>query len=80
MYFTYVIKSTRHDYYYKGHCQDMATRLAQHNSGITLSIRPYIPFQLVYIEEFGTKQESISREKYFKTAAGRRFLKTKLAL
>ena len=80
MYFTYVIKSTQHDYYYKGHCQDVENRLAQHNSGMTLSIKPYIPFHLVYIEEFATKQESISREKYFKTAAGRRFLKTKLAL
>ncbi len=47
---------------------------------MTESIRPYIPFSLVYKEEFITREEAISREKYFKTAAGRRFLKNKLAL
>jgi putative endonuclease len=42
---------------------------------MTKSIRPYIPFELVYSEEFETEIEAINREKYFKTAAGRRFLK-----
>ena len=42
---------------------------------MTESIRPYIPFKLVYFEEFETEKEAILREKYFKTAAGRRFLK-----
>jgi putative endonuclease len=45
---------------------------------MTVSIRPYLPFQLVYFESFETKEEAILREKYFKTAAGRRYLKTKL--
>jgi putative endonuclease len=42
---------------------------------MTASIRPYIPFKIVYFESFETEQESIAREKYFKSAAGRRFLK-----
>jgi putative endonuclease len=68
-----------HDYYYKGHCHDIEKRIAQHNAGMTESIRPYIPFVLVYREAFATEMEAIQREKYFKTAAGRRFLKKKLA-
>jgi putative endonuclease len=36
---------------------------------MTESIRPYIPFELVYFEEFESKIEAIKREKYFKTAA-----------
>jgi putative endonuclease len=42
---------------------------------MTASIRPYIPFILVYKEAFETRVEAIAREKYFKTAPGRRFLK-----
>jgi putative endonuclease len=79
MYFAYVLKSIEHDYYYKGHCQDLEKRLQQHNSGMTESIRPYIPFQIVYFEEFEMEQEAIGREKYFKSSAGRRYLKKKLA-
>jgi putative endonuclease len=78
MYFAYILKSIGHEYFYKGHCQDLEKRIQQHNSGMTESIRPYIPFKLVYSEEFETEREAITREKYFKSAAGRRFLKNKL--
>jgi len=65
MYFAYVIKSIEHDYLYKGHCQDLEKRIHQHNSGMTESIRPYIPFKLIYCEQFETEREAIEREKYF---------------
>jgi putative endonuclease len=78
MFYTYVIKSLNHPFFYKGHCQDLNVRLAQHNSGMTHSIKKYIPFEIAYFEEFTTREEAIAREKYFKSAAGRRFLKTKL--
>ena len=80
MFFAYVLKSIEHEYFYKGHCRDLEIRLAQHNSGMTESIRPFIPFEIVYFENFQTEKEAIAREKYFKSAAGRRFLKNKLAL
>ena len=75
MYFAYVLKSIKHNYYYKGHCKNLAIRIQQHNSGATKSLRPFIPFKIVYFEEFELESDAISREKYFKTAAGRRFLK-----
>ena len=78
MFYTYVIKSIDHDYYYKGHCQDVAKRLEEHNKGLTKSIKPFIPVKLVYVEEFSELSDAIKREKYFKSAAGRRFLKTKI--
>jgi putative endonuclease len=34
---------------------------------------------VVHIEEFNSREEAIKREKYFKSSAGRRFLKNKLA-
>jgi putative endonuclease len=42
---------------------------------MTAPIKPYIPFMIVYYEEFQTLSEAILREKYFETAAGRRFIK-----
>jgi putative endonuclease len=78
LYYAYVIKSRNHDYFYKGHCKDLKKRLHQHNSGMTTSIRPYIPFEIVYFEEFENLSEAIKREKYFKTARGREFLRKML--
>ena len=78
MFFAYVLKSISHDFFYKGHCKDLVERLKQHNSGHTEFIRPYLPFELIYTEEFATREEAIKREKYFKSAAGRRYLKNKL--
>jgi putative endonuclease len=79
MFFAYVIKSINHNFYYKGHCENLEKRLTEHNSGMTKSIRPYIPFQIIYFQEFKTREEAINKEKYFKTSAGRRFLKLMLA-
>ena len=79
MCFAYVLKSIEHKYFYKGHSWDLDKRIKQHNSGMTESIKPYIPFKIVYFEKFETQEEAINREKYFKSAAGRRFLKKKIA-
>jgi putative endonuclease len=79
MFYAYILKSVKNNYFYKGHCQDLAKRIIQHNSGMTESIKPNIPFELLYYEEYETEQEAIAREKYFKSSAGRRFLKKKLS-
>ncbi len=78
MYFSYVLKSINHNLYYKGHCADLKKRLEQHNAGMTKSLRPYIPLKIVYVEKFETEEEAVNREKYFKSAAGRRYLKNKI--
>jgi putative endonuclease len=75
VYYAYVMKSRDYDFFYKGHCKDLQKRLLQHNSGMTESIRPYIPFEIVYFEKFETLREAIKREKYFKSSRGREFLK-----
>ena len=78
MYYAYIIKGLNNDFYYKGHCEDLEKRLLQHNAGMTESIKMYRPFAIVYSETFETREEAIRREKYFKSAAGRRYLKKKL--
>ena len=63
---------------YKGHTDNLARRIKDHNSGKTRSIKTFLPYKLVYYEVFSTRQEAINREKYFKSAAGRRFIKKKI--
>ena len=62
MYYAYVLKSIDHDYFYKGHCENLNKRLLQHNSGMTESIRPYIPFKIVYYEIFNTELKPLEEK------------------
>lgn len=75
MFYAYVIRSIQFRCLYKGHCADLDHRLAEHNSGKTKSNKAFIPWEIIYYESFETILEAVKREKYFKTAAGRRFLR-----
>ena len=77
-FYAYVIFSTKHHCYYKGHCEDLRIRLEWHNAGKTKSTKPFRPWKLIYFEEFSTREEAMAQERYFKTAAGRRYLKAKI--
>jgi len=79
-FYVYVIYSNAFKRFYKGHCEYLDKRLAEHNSGKTKSTKAFIPWRLVYYETFSTRQEAIAREHYFKTSAGRRYLKKKINL
>ena len=80
MYFTYILYSKSFDRLYKGQTKNLKNRLKLHNSGFVKSTKPFIPWEVVYFEEFDSRLEAVKREKYYKTAAGRRFLKEKLKL
>ncbi len=79
-FYAYVLFSRKFNRFYKGYCQDLELRLIQHNRGETFSTKPFIPWEVVYFETFNTREEAISREKYFKTAAGRKFLRKVISL
>ena len=72
-YFVYVLKSDSTAAFYKGMTRDLQKRLKQHNAGKTKSTKGKGPWRIVYQETFGNAEEARAREKYFKTAAGRRF-------
>ena len=80
MFYTYIIQSAKDNSLYKGHCQNLDVRLNQHNSGLTQFIKNKILFKLIYSETFATREEAIKREKYFKSATGKKFLKEKLVM
>ena len=70
MFFVYVLKSQITGLLYKGHSKDLNTRLIQHNAGKTRSTKHGIPWQLIYSESFPTREEAITRERYFKSLEG----------
>lgn len=79
MFYVYVLKSRIDGRFYKGMTQTLEIRLGQHNAGKVKSTKGYIPWELIYFEEFDSRIEAREREKYFKTGSGREFLKQKLA-
>jgi putative endonuclease len=80
MFYAYVIQSEIDKSFYKGHCENLKLRLEQHNAGQTKSIKNKVHFKIVYFEEFSSRPKAIKREKYFKSAAGRKYIKSKLYL
>jgi putative endonuclease len=77
MYTVYVLKDVKGKHY-KGLTNDLERRLREHKSGHTITTSKMQGLKLVYSETFNTFPEARAREKYFKTAAGRRFLKNKI--
>lgn len=78
--FVYVLWSEKFCRKYVGMTENTESRLKGHNSGKTISTKAFVPWEIVYKEVFVTRVEAREREKYFKTAAGRKFLKEKLSL
>ena len=79
MYYCYVLQSLiKKEYFYKGFCKDLNIRLKEHNAGKTKSNKAYLPFKLVYHEIFDNLNDAVKTEKYWKTAAGRRYLHNKI--
>ena len=77
-YFSYVLKNSVSGKFYKGHCQNLEIRLNEHLSGKTKTTsHEHKSWFVAYFETFESREEAIRRERYFKTAAGRRFLKSK---
>ena len=76
MYFTYVLRSLKDGRLYKGCTNDIDRRLAEHNAGHTKSTSGFRPWEVAYFEKFETEKEARKRELYFKTGAGREFLKS----
>jgi len=66
-YFVYILKSEVTRNSYVGHTANLEKRLVEHNNGKSLSTRSKKPWTLVYKEEYPTRSEAISRERYLKS-------------
>jgi len=75
MFIVYVLKSEVAEKSYVGITDSLARRLEQHNKGKSFYTKRYKPWKLIYKEEFLGRNEARKREKYFKSASGRRYLR-----
>ncbi len=73
----YILKSEKDGKRYVGFTDDVQRRLAEHNLGLVQSTKNRRPLRLIYTENYNTKTEALSREKFFKTGFGRSLLKKK---
>ncbi|MGV8018066.1 MAG: GIY-YIG nuclease family protein [Ignavibacteria bacterium] len=73
-YFTYILKSTIVDRFYIGSTSNLENRLIHHNSGHSRSTKKYIPWEIVYFEEYKTRSEAIKREYALKRIRNRETL------
>lgn len=77
-YYVYVLLSEKDNQFYTGYTSDLERRLREHNEGKVASTRRRRPFRLVYWEGCLNQQDATRREKYLKTAWGKRYIKNRL--
>jgi putative endonuclease len=79
MYNVYVLKDNQGKFY-KGMTKNLKQRLYDHKRGHTVTTKKMDNPELIYTESYESFEEARKRELYFKTAAGRRFLKNKIKM
>ena len=78
MFYIYILQSKKDKQFYTGYTTDLKNRLHEHNSGKVFSTKYRIPFDLVYYEACLNLKDATHREKYLKTAWGKRYIKQRL--
>ena len=78
MYYTYILQSNKDKQFYTGYTNDLKERLKLHNDGKVTSTKSRLPVELVYYEACLNQQDATHREKYLKTAWGKRYIKSRL--
>ncbi len=77
-YYVYVLQSLSDGYFYTGFTTNIPRRIEEHNAGKVTSTKKRIPFRLVYWEGCLSQKDAISREKYLKSAWGKRYIKNRI--
>ena len=78
MHYVYVLRSQKDGKFYVGYTQNLRKRLVEHNRGHVQSTQHRTPFELVYYEACRAQTDALGREKYLKTAYGKRYLKARM--
>jgi putative endonuclease len=74
MYYTYIIETLNEKHRFIGHCRNLKSQLNQHNSRNVKATRDNRPWRIIYSEKFKNKNDAISREKYFKSISGQKWI------
>ena len=76
--YVYVLRSQIDHQFYVGLTRDLQKRLRAHNQRHVSSTRKRRPLELVYWEGCRNDSDAAQREKYLKTAWGKRYVKNRL--
>ena len=76
--YVYILRSLADDQFYAGLTRDLRARVRSHGKGLIASTKRRIPFELIYGEGCLNDSDAAQREKYLKTAWGKRYIKTRL--
>jgi len=77
-YYVYVLRSERDHNLYVGYTSDIKKRLEEHNNGKVSATSNRGPLKLIYWEGCLSRQDAMEREKYLKTAWGKKYIKNRL--
>jgi putative endonuclease len=75
MTFIYILKSIFHKKSYVGLTNNLDRRIDEHNLGRNIYSSKFRPWQLIYAEKLSKFKDAKIKEKYFKSASGRRKMK-----
>lgn len=73
-FYTYVLYSSEHNKIYIGQSSDLQKRLFEHNTGMSKYTKRYLPWEIIFKEEFDSRSEAMKREKELKSQKGREFI------
>jgi putative endonuclease len=76
--YVYVLQSETDHQFYVGSTRNLPARLRMHNQGLVPSTKKRVPLELVNWEGCLNESVAAQREKYLKTAWGKRYIKTRL--
>lgn len=76
MYYVYVLRGPKQ--FYIGSTGDLRRRVLEHQKGESLATKNRGPWKLIYYEASESKSDALIRERYLKTAWGKRYLKLRI--
>ena len=77
--YVYVLQSHKDNQFYTGYTNDLRRRIIEHQQGSVRSTVHRLPVTLVYYEACLSQADATKREKYLKTAWGKRYIKGRIA-
>ncbi|MDP3991745.1 MAG: GIY-YIG nuclease family protein [Candidatus Colwellbacteria bacterium] len=78
MYYVYALRSLKDNKFYVGSTKDLENRLSQHERGQVPSTKNRRPLKFIYCEISNSIKDATHREKYLKTAWGKRYLRERV--
>ena len=74
MYYLYILYSTKLNRYYVCHTEYIERRVFEHNAGISIYTSKAKDWQLLYKEEYATREEAHKREQEIKRKKSRVYI------